>query len=126
MLACHTSTIGAGDRLAVHVAHLAVHEQDFALLAAVVEPRLTLGQRCTGDIQRAFDRARRAAFDTGLALRLVHAQIEERFDAETRHQQSGFVRLTERGDVADRGPEFVGLDIEVLDGAEQVGSRPDA
>ena len=33
--------------------------------------------------------------DAGLALRLVHAQIEEGFDAETRHQQCGFVRLTE-------------------------------
>ena len=113
-----------GDRLAVHVADLPVHEQDFALLAAVIEPRLALRQRGAGHIERAFDRARRAAFDTGFALRLVHAQIEERFDAEARHQQPGFVRLTERGDIAHGRPELVGLDVEILDGAEQVGHHP--
>jgi hypothetical protein len=36
---------GAGDRLAIHVAHLPIHEQNLALLAAIVKPCLTLGQR---------------------------------------------------------------------------------
>ena len=104
---------GTGDRLPVHVAHLPVHEQRFALLAAVIEPYFALGQRCNGDIKRAFDRARRAAFDACLALSLIHAQIEEGFDAETRHREWGFVRLTECADVADGRPEFVGLDIKI-------------
>ena len=108
----------------MHVAHLPVHEQDFTLLAAVIKPRLALGQRCTGHIKRAFDRAGRAALDTGFALRLVHAQVEEGFDAETRHQQCGFVRLAECGDIAHRGPEFIRLNVEIFDGAEQVGYQP--
>ena len=75
---------GAGDRLAIHVAHLPVHEQHFALLAAVIEPRLALRQRRAGDIERPFDRAWRAAFDTRLALSFIHAEIEERFDTKAR------------------------------------------
>ena len=112
---------GAGDRLAVHVADLAVHEQHFALLAAVVEPRLALEERRARDIERTFDGARRAALDAGLALRLVHAEVEEGFKAEARHQQADFVRLSELGEVTHGGPEFVRLDIEVFDRAEQVG-----
>jgi hypothetical protein len=53
---------GTGNRLTIHVANLAIHEQDVALLAAIVEPCLALGQRCTGDIERAFDRPRRATY----------------------------------------------------------------
>ena len=106
---------GAGDRLAAHVAHLPVHEQDFALLAAIVEPCVALGQRGAGDIERTFDRARRATLDTGLALSLIHTEVQERLDTKTRYQESGFVRLTEGGDVADCRPEFIRLNIEVLD-----------
>ena len=100
---------------------MAVHEQHFALLAAVVEPRLVLEQRCARDIERAFDGARCAALDARLALRLVHAEVEEGFKAEARHKQADFVRLSERGEVTHGGPEFIRLDIEVFDRAEQVG-----
>ena len=110
----------AGDRLAVHVADLALHDQDLAGLAAVVEPGLGLRERRAGDVERALDGAGRAALDAGLALGLVHAQVEEGLDAEAGDQQAGLVGLAEPGDVGDAGPELVGLDVEVLDGAEHV------
>ena len=50
-----------------------------------------------------------------------YAQVNEGLEAEPRHQQPDLARLAERGQVAHRGPELVRLDVEVLDGAEQVG-----
>ena len=78
---------GAGHRLAVNVTHLPIHEQDFALLDAVIESCLALGQRSSGDVEWAFYRSRCATFDTGLALSLIHAEIEKRLDTEPRHQK---------------------------------------
>ena len=67
---------------------------------AVVQPRLALGERGAGDVERPLDGARRAALDPGLALRLVHPQVEEGLDAEAGDQQADLVGLAERGQVA--------------------------
>jgi hypothetical protein len=62
---------GAGDRLAVHVAHMAFHEQHLALLGAVIQPCLALRQRRVGDPQRAFDGTRPALRAAGIMPRLA-------------------------------------------------------
>src|SRR5271166_6213060 len=106
---------GASYRLAVCVAHLAVHEQHLARLAAVVEPCFSLGERCPRDIERTLYGARRAALDAGFALRLVRAKVEERFDAEAGHQQADLARLAQLGQVTHCGPELVRLNVELFD-----------
>ena len=114
---------GAGDRLAVGIAHLPVHEQHLALLGAVIQLRFTLGKRRAGNVERALDGARRAAFQAGAALGLVQTQVEEGLQAKAGHQQSDLVGLAEHGQVAHGRPELVRLHIEILDGAEQVGDH---
>ena len=56
-------------------------------------------ERRAGDVERALDGARRAALDAGVALGLVHAQVEEGLDAEAGDQQADLVGLAEPGDV---------------------------
>ena len=74
----------SGDRLALRVGHLAVHEQDLALVGVVVQPGLALADRRSGDVERPFDGARRAArLDADLALLLVEPDIEIMIDTET-------------------------------------------
>jgi hypothetical protein len=110
----------ASHRLAAYVAHLAVYEQHFALLAAVVEPCFPLRERCARDVERTLDGARGAALDARLALRRVRAKVEKGFEAEAGHQQADLVPLAELGQVTHRRPELVRLDVELLDRLEQV------
>jgi hypothetical protein len=73
----------AGDWVALGVGHLPVHEQDFALVRIVVQPGLALADRRSGDVERPFDGARRAArLDADLALLLVKPDIEIMIDAK--------------------------------------------
>jgi hypothetical protein len=120
VLACQTSTTAFATGLAVLVADLAFHDQDLAGLGAVVEPGEALLLRRAGDVERALDGARRAALDAGAALLLVELDVEEGLDAEARDEQAGLVGLAELRDVGDAGPELVGRDVELLDGAHHV------
>src|SRR3954452_24428909 len=95
---------GAGDRLAVRGADLTVHEQHLTLLATVVQPSLTLRKWGARDVQRALDRARRAAFDPSLLFSLVQPQVEEGLQTEARYEQSDLAGLAETGQVAHGRP----------------------
>nr|GEU28163.1 hypothetical protein [Tanacetum cinerariifolium] len=116
---------GAGQRLAVLVAHRALHEQHFGAVAlgAVVEAGVALALRRARHVQRAFDGARRAARQARPGFRLVGADVEEALESQARRQQAQLVALAGVGQVLQAGPEFCGLDVEVVDGLAQVADQ---
>jgi hypothetical protein len=111
---------GAGYRIARNVEHLAVHEQDLTLVRAVVETRLALHQRRTGDIERTFDSAGRAAAETGAALGFVETEIKEVLERGARHHQAQLIRLGCLANIGDRAPELVHGYVEIVDGDHDV------
>ena len=74
-----------GQRFAGGVEHTALHEQRHTRIDAIIQTRFTLGQWRTGHVQRAFDRARRAASLAGLFVFGVHQQVEVVFQAQPGH-----------------------------------------
>ena len=50
----------------------------------------------------------------------VEADVEQAVEAEAGGDQPGLAARGQAGEPVDAGPELVGLDVEVVDGAEQV------
>ncbi|MNT38196.1 hypothetical protein D3C72_1743800 [compost metagenome] len=115
---------GLGQRLAVAVEHLPFHHQYLAVIGAIVQAGLALGDRGAGHVKRSFDGARRAARDAGARFGLVHAQVEEVIKAKPGRDQAEFAGAACLGQVVEPGPELFGLDVEVVDHVEQVAHHP--
>ncbi len=110
----------AGDGIAVRVAHLAFHDQDLAARRILVQPRLSLGQRRARDVERPLDRARRARGPVGGLVGLFLADVDQAVEPQARGDQANLAAGAQAGKPIHAGPELVGLDVEVVDRAEQV------
>ena len=92
-----------------------------ALVAAVVQPGKALRHRRSRHVQRSLDGARRAVLDPECCVFRIHAHVEVPVQAQARRQQAGLATRAELVQVGNASPVFVGSDVQVLDGLEQVG-----
>ncbi|MCY1175057.1 hypothetical protein D9M73_152790 [compost metagenome] len=111
---------GTGDRIALGVLHLALEEHHGACIGAVVHTGLALGDRRAGHVQRAFDGARRAAGLAGLFVFGVHQQVEVVLQANTGHQQPGFLARAQHVEVVDGFPELFRGHGQVFDDVHRI------
>src|SRR5690606_9304429 len=110
------------DRLAIGIGNLPLkeHHGGDAVFATVVHAHFTLGNRRTGNIQRAFDGARSAAGQAGLLVLGVLQQVEVVLQTEAGNQQTSLITATQTVDVIHRLPELVLSDFQVFDDLRSV------
>ncbi|MCY1437542.1 hypothetical protein D9M71_537080 [compost metagenome] len=97
-----------------------MHEQGHARIDAVIQTRLALGQRRTGHVQRAFDGARGTTGLAGLFVFGVHQQVEVVLQANTGHQQPGFLARAQHVEVVDGFPELFRGHGQVFDDVHRI------
>src|SRR6266404_2633522 len=85
--------VGMRHRFTLEVSDLAVHDQHFAVITAVIQSCFMFRDRSTGDIERAFDGAGCAAVETSAALGFIKAQIEEMLGGNAWNQQTQLISL---------------------------------
>lgn len=113
--------LGAGDRLTVHVAHLAGEPHGLAIrVAAIVHPRKAFRLGGAGHVERTFDGARGAAGALGFGVDGVVAHIEEMVKPEPRGQEAELSLAAQGVQQVHGGPVLLFADIEVVDQFEQV------
>ncbi len=116
--------LGAGDRGAVDVTHLAGQPHRLGLgVLAVVHAREALGLRGAGDVERALDGARGATGALGLGVDGVLAHVQEVVEAQARGEQAELGLAAQGVEQVDGGPVLLLGDVEVVDQLEQVGDQ---
>ncbi|MNF84434.1 hypothetical protein D3C84_667950 [compost metagenome] len=111
---------GAGQRRAIGVLDLALHEQHHTRIDSVVQARKTVGQRRAGHVQRAFDGARGAAGLAGLLVFGVHQQVQVVFQAKACNQQAGFLACAQLVEVVDGFPELLRGHLQVFNDVHRI------
>ncbi|MNE57466.1 hypothetical protein D3C80_1524330 [compost metagenome] len=111
---------GAGQRRAIGVLDLALHEQHHARIDPVVQSRETFGQRRAGHVQRAFDGARGATGLAGLLVFGVHQQVQVVFQAKACNQQAGFLACAQLVEVVDGFPELLRGHLQVFNDVHRI------
>src|SRR5579859_86315 len=110
---------GICDRFPFGIAHLAMHDERLAHIAAIVDTRARFDDRCAGHIERPLDGAGRSFGHAGCAILGVRADVEEALETEAGRPEAEFVRTG--GEEVERMPELVFRDIKAIDRIEQIG-----